>query len=172
MTINQTAQSEILDKVHEIKKTISGGEAFFDALDREIIETASKSMIDALFGLAPKNHFLVLSGGFGKKIASGIEAGTLPQIPYYLYNGGIRSGKTPEMIGRKHFIGKNYMEGIFLDDSIYGGATYEALKNCFRGIQKLRKCAVIYDGCPIKKAEISAVFRYYDHFKATPNYKF
>ena len=172
MTTTKTAQSEILDKVHEIKKTIPGGEAFFDALDREIIETASKTMIDALFALAPKNHFLVLSGGFGKKIASGIESGAYPQIPYYLYNGGIRSGKTPEMIDRKHFIGKKYSEGIFLDDSIYGGATYEALKKCFTGIQKLKKCAVIYDGCPIKKAEISAVFRYYDHFKATPNYKF
>lgn len=172
MTTTKTAQSEILDKVHEIKKTIPGGEAFFDALDREIIDTASTTMIEALFALVPKNHFLVLSGGFGKKIASGIEAGTLPQLPYYLYNGGIRSGKTPEMIGRKHFIGKNYKDGIFIDDSIYGGATYEVLKTRFMGIQKLGKCAVIYDGCPIKKAEISAVFRYYDHFKAKPNYKF
>jgi hypothetical protein len=172
MTTTQTAQSEILEKVNEIKKTIPGGPAFFDALDKEIIETASPAMITELFGMVPRNHFLVLSGGFGKKIASGIEAGTLPQLPYYLYNGGIRSGKTPEMIGRKHFIGKNYHEGVFLDDSIYGGATYEALKKCFSGIQKLKKCAVIYDGCPIKKTDISAVFRYYDHFKAIPNYKF
>jgi hypothetical protein len=166
------AQQEILEKVKEIKKTTPGGEAFFDALDKEIIETVSIETIIALFSLVPKDHFLVLSGGFGKNVAGKIESGELPQLPYYLFNGGIRSGNKPEMIGRKHVLGKNYPRGIFLDDSIYGGATYETLKGVFTGIQKLRKCAVIYDGCPIHKDDIKSIFRYYDHFQATPNYKF
>ncbi len=166
------AQNEILEKVKEIKKTIPGGEAFFDALDKEIIETVSIETIHVLFSLVPKDHFIVLSGGFGKIIASKIESGELPHLPYYLFNGGIRSGKKPEMIGRKHVLGKNYTRGIFLDDSIYGGATYEAIKGAFTGIQKLSRCAVIYDGCPVHKDEIKSIFRYYDHFKSTPNYKF
>ena len=166
------AQQEILEKVKEIKKTVSGGVAFFDALDREIIETVSIETILSLFSLVPREHFLVLSGGFGKNVASKIESGELPQLPYYLFNGGIRSGKKPEMIGRKHVLGKNYSRGILLDDSIYGGATYEALKGIFTGIQKLGKCAVIYDGCPIRKDDIQSIFRYYDHFQATPNFKF
>jgi hypothetical protein len=166
------AQQEILEKVKEIKKTTPGGEAFFDALDKEIIETVSTETILALFSLVPKDHFIVLSGGFGKNVAAKIDSGELPQLPYYLFNGGIRSGKKPEMIGRKHVLGKNYSRGIFLDDSIYGGATYEALKLVFTGIQKLGKCAVIYDGCPINKDDIKSIFRYYDHFQATPNFKF
>jgi hypothetical protein len=167
------AKAEILEKVHQIQKVHPSGEAFFDALDKEIIETASVEMMLALFSLVPKNHFLVLSGGFGKIIAEKIDKGELPQLPYYLYNGGIRSGKAPELIGRKLIPAMQYTQGIFLDDSIYGGATYYKLKETFdKTSLSLKKCAVIYDGCPIVKDYIKSVFRYYDHFNATPNYKF
>lgn len=166
------AKSEILEKVHQIQKIHPGGEAFFDALDKEIIETASDEMMLALFSLVPKNHFLVLSGGFGRTLAEKIDNGTLPRLPYHLYNGGIRSGKKPEII-RKSESGKLLTDAIFLDDSIYGGATYYALKEVYsHSTQRLKSCAVIYDGCPVVKSDIKSVFRYYDHFSATPNYKF
>jgi hypothetical protein len=166
------AEKEILEKVHEISKTHPGGEEFFDKLDGEIIGNASPTVLAALFELVPSNHSLVLSGGFGKRVAQGIDSGELPRISYVLFKGGIRSGGKPEVIRGRRMPGKFSKDAIFLDDSIYGGATYEALKEATKGLVSLRKCAVIYDGCPVKKTEITSVFRYYDHFKATPNFKF
>lgn len=168
----KSAKQQILEKVIEIKKTIPGGEKFFDELDKHLAENITKQMLNELFSFIPDSHFLVLSGSFGKMIASKIDDGTLKEIPYYLYNGGIRKGERPVMIKRRLFMDKNYSRGIFLDDSIYGGATYNTLKTLFNGNYSLNKCAVIYDGCPIKKSDIKSVFRYYDHFKATPNHTF
>jgi hypothetical protein len=171
MALSQ-AESEIMAKVQEVLKTHPGGEKFFDALDGEIIGKASPIVMTALFDKVPKGNFIVLSGGFGRRVAEGIDKGELPKISYFLFQGGIRSGNQPRLIKARKFLGKMDAEGIFLDDSIYGGATYEAIKKVFNGKQKLTKCAVIYDGCPVQKDEVLSIFRYYDHFKATPNFKF
>jgi hypothetical protein len=162
---------EILDKVKEVLKQHPSGEKFFDALDGEIIGNASNEVLEALFKTVPDGHFMVLSGGFGKRVAKGIDNGEFPKMPYILFRGGIRSGAKPCIIRSKRIL-PSHTEGIFLDDSIYGGATYYAIQKVFTGRMKLNKCSVIYDGCPIKKDYVVSLFRYYDHFSATPNYKF
>lgn len=67
-SIPESARLQIAQKVKEISLTTSGGEKFFDALDKEIIESCSDEMILALFSLVPSGYNLVLSGGFGRKI--------------------------------------------------------------------------------------------------------
>lgn len=142
------------------------GERFFDTLDGEIIGKASLAMYNALFEFVPYGGTVVLSGGFGKKVADGIDSGKFPQFSYILFQGGIRSGNKPIILREKDpTVGM-----VFLDDSIYGGATYEAIKKHLDGM--LSSCAVIYDGCPVVKPEIKSLFRYYDHFESTPNFKF
>jgi hypothetical protein len=171
------SKKEIYDKVLEITKNTPGGVEFFDKLDGEIIDNASDEVMKDLFALVPEGNFLVLSGGFGKKTAKGIDEGKFPKIPYFLFKGGIRSGAEPEIIRGSTFSEiKKFipMKGTFLDDSIYGGATYYKLKELFQSDSdlKLENCAVIYDGCPIVKDDVKSIFRYYDHFEAKPNYKF
>jgi hypothetical protein len=171
--ITDIAKSQILEKVKEISKVHPEGEKFFDALDKEIIETATPEILRAIFELVPENHYIVLSGGFGKKIAEGIDNGSLPQISYHLYKGGIRSGGEVKFLRGRAFPGQRYTEAIFLDDSIYGGKTFYILKEQYEKVgKKLDFCGVIYDGCPVKKPYVSSVFRYYDHFQAKPNYEF
>jgi hypothetical protein len=169
------SKKEIYDKVIEITKNTPGGVEFFDKLDGEIIDNASDEVMKDLFALVPKGNFLVLSGGFGKKVAQGIDEGKFPKISYLLFKGGIRSGAEPELIRGRDFSGKKDftpIKGTFLDDSIYGGATYYKLKELFPHELEVENCVVIYDGCPIVKDDIKSIFRYYDHFESKPNYQF
>lgn len=169
------SEKEIYNKVLEITKNTPGGVEFFDKLDGEIIDNASDEVMKDLFALVPKGNFLVLSGGFGKKVAEGIDSGKFPQITYFLFKGGIRSGGDAELIRSRDLSGKkefNPMKGTFLDDSIYGGATYRALKGQFPKELEIENCVVIYDGCPIVKDDVKSIFRYYNHFEAKPNYQF
>ena len=170
------AQIEILNKVKEISKTTPGGEKFFDRLDGEIIDNASKEVMSDLFDLVPEGNLLILSGGFGKKVADDIDKGKLPKMTYFLFKGGIRSGASPEFIRARNFDMDEDFESTryatFMDDSIYGGATYEALKKALPPVIKIVDCVVIYDGCPVKKDDVKSIFRYYDHFKTKPNFKF
>lgn len=170
----ESAREEILLKVNDVLKRYPGGKKFFDALDTELIKNASPCVINALFEMVPPNHFLVLSGKFGKKIAHMISTKELPSTPYFLFEGGIRLGALPALIkkvGPKKGEEKP-LQGVFVDDSIYGGATYKALKSVFKDNQILEMCLVIYDGCPAKKSDVNSLFRYYDHFEATPNFNF
>ena len=174
-----TVELAILAQVKKVLETHPGGVEFFDKLDGEIVGNASLEIIQALFEKIPPKHFIVLSGGFGKKIASQIDNGELPRYPYVLFKGGIRSGGNVEMIKSYSMPGwskktNGEWEGIFLDDSIYGGATYYMIQTWMDNWPdgKLTKCAVIYDGCPRKKSYVASLFRYYDHFDATPNHKF
>lgn len=165
-------ERKILKEVHEISLKYPEGENFFNELDDVIANRLGPEVILPLFKRVPKNHFVVLSGGFGKRVARGIDIGEFPQVPYYLFQGGIRSGKSPMFIQGRVFGGEP-KNGIFLDDSIYGGATYKALQKYFqKGKLKLEKCLVIYDGCPVKKSDVGSLFRYYDHFEVIPNFEF
>jgi hypothetical protein len=169
------SEKEIYDRVLEIVKTTPGGVEFFDKLDGEIIDNASDEVMKDLFGLVPEGNFLVLSGGFGKKVADGIDRGKFPKISYFLFKGGIRSGASPEIIrGRDFSERKKFfpIRGTFLDDSIYGGATYYKLKDVFPKEMEVENCVVIYDGCPIVKDDVKSIFRYYNHFQAKPNFSF
>lgn len=156
---------EILEKVKEIMQIHEGGEKFFDTLDGELIKKASPTIFNALFDMVPTGYTVVLSGGFGKKVVEGIKSGEFPDFPYILFEGGIRSGDRVKLLDEKN----STSDMIFLDDSIYGGATYEAIKST---LGQLNTCAVIYDGCPIVKDEIKSLFRYYDHFESTPKHQF
>ena len=170
------AQEQILERVNTITQTTPSGPAFFDAMDKEIIEKATPEIMNELFKMVPKDYIVVLSGGFGKKIADGIDNQQYPFFTYTLYKGGIRSGGGCELV-RCNFVARNRTDGhtpekaIFLDDSVYGGKTFYILK------QYLVKCgiemntaAVIYDGYPQERPEIFSVFRYYDFFEAKPNF--
>lgn len=159
----------ILKVVKNISKTTPGGEAFFTAFDAEV--TSNKEILSGLLDIVPKNNFVVLTGGFGKRIADSIDKRELPEVPYFLFGGGIRSGSEPTLLRIRTFTDMP-VNGVMLDDSIYGGATYKLIKKSFRGFRKVKKCIVVYDGCPVKKKEIVSMFRYYDHFEAKPNFSF
>ncbi len=166
----KTGNQRILEIVKNVSKTHPGGEAFFSAFDAEI--SKHTGILHDLISMVPKNNFIVLTGGFGKKMSDAIEKGDLPKVPYFLFKGGVRSGNKPELMKIRTFNDSMPMNGVMLDDSIYGGATYKLIKKTFNDFRKLKKCIVVYDGCPVKKREVVSMFRYYDHFKAKPNFSF
>jgi len=165
------AKEEILTAVTEISKTYPGGEAFFDHMDNYLINQASPLVYKTLFTIVG-NRTLVLSGGFGKRIADGIDSGEFPKRPYHLFKGGIRSGASPQLIrSRANF----NSEAIFMDDTIYGGATYFKIKdfiNALAGKDYLTSCLAVYDGAPIKRDEVESIFRYYDYNQVRSNFNF
>ena len=128
-------------------------------------------MLEHLLSSVPNKHFVVLSGGFGRMVAGKIDAGEISYKPYILFKGGIRSGNAPEIIRKTTLHGNR---SLFIDDSIYGGGTYYAIRDFLRKNMKIEMtgCLAVYDGCPIKKDYVKSLFRYYDHYKATPNYQF
>lgn len=167
-----SAQKEILHLVREVSKEHPEGEKFFDSLDSNIIEKASNNVYLAGFELIPKETNLVLSGGFGKKIADGIDNGIYPKFPYILFSGGIRLGGEIAILRKSEEL---FETSVFFDDSIYGGATYYKIKdfmNASKDLPKLNLCICIYDGCPVVREEIKSIFRYYDYFIKKPNFKF
>lgn len=169
----ERARRIIAQKVAQISETHKGGEAFFDALDKEIIETCSDETIKALFSLVPPGYHLVLSGGFGRRISEGIDSGRFPRISYDLFEGGIRKGGDVKLI-RSQVWGERLCSGrIFLDDSIYGGKTFYMIQHFYETQQvPLELCAVIYDGCPEVKPYVKSIYRYYDFHNPKPNFKF
>lgn len=185
MNLLDKAKAEILQRVEEISKLHPSGEKFFDALDESLNDSSSLDIFKALVSMIPDNVGIVLSGGFGKQFVALMEDEKLEKREFILFKGGIRKGGGPEILKESvDFFHKD--EAIFLDDSIYGGKTFEILqyfmetysigKYCSLGKKgfaiKFTECFVIYDGCPIKKTNVHSIFRYYDFFQATPNFKF
>jgi hypothetical protein len=172
-SILESARVQITQKVKEISLVTPGGEKFFDALDKEIIESSSDEMILALFSLVPSGYRLVLSGGFGRKISESIDSGRLPRISYELFEGGIRKGGEVKPIRSRVCGERTCSSRIFLDDSIYGGKTFYMIQHFYESQQiPLRLCAVIYDGCPVEKPYVKSLYRYYDFHNVKPNFKF
>jgi hypothetical protein len=170
--IQEKATEEILRLTNEIVKSHPSGEKFFDSLDEQLSDTRNRWLITAGLSLIPKNHTLILSGGFGKTVAELIDSGWLGNRKYVLFRGGIRKGSTPIILRHTKDFNKN---STFFDDSIYGGATFYAIKNFIEkntSIPSPKKCISIYDGCPQRRKEVKSLFRYYDFFSATPNFQF
>jgi len=67
------SQRQIAKRVLEITQSGKTGADFFDAIDESIIKDFTDEMLTDLLFFIPENSFLVLSGGFGKKIAEMIE---------------------------------------------------------------------------------------------------
>ena len=164
-------KKQILEKVKRISGNYSGGEKFFDKLDEELVNESSVDLLTHLLSYVSNKKIAILSGKFGYMIADKINKGLLPHIPYILFKGGIRSGNSPEIIRKTSFYSKR---AIFIDDSIYGGATYQTIKKFIKKESNIiiEKCVVIYDGCPIIKPDIKSIFRYYDYFESKPSFKF
>ena len=179
MDSKSKAKEEILAIVKDIVKIHPGGEAFFDALDEHIIGQPNGEIFKALYELVDPNDTLILSGGFGKYVADSIDAGKFRSQSYILFNGGIRKAKEPTILRR---FGPNTHFATFLDDTVFGGATYHTIQSYINSedwetqglyMPFLTKCVAVYDGCPIKRYDVVSVFRYYDYFpEAQSNFKF
>jgi hypothetical protein len=170
--LQKRATEEILRITTEVSKIAPSGEKFFDELDERLSSTNNRWLITAALSKVPKTHTLILSGGFGKTVAELIDSGWLGKRNYVLFKGGVRKGGTPIIISRTKDIGT---KSTFLDDSIYGGATYYIIKEFIQKnttIPTPKKCIAIYDGCPKTRKDVDSLFRYYDFFKATPNFSF
>jgi len=175
--VHKVAIHEIKDAVDRIAVTHPEGEAFFDELDEYIKHLATTAVYESLFAKADA-QVIVLSGGFGRCVADRIDAGTLPKIPYILFNGGMRKGNEPEIL-RDHFPVRDHkVKAVFLDDTIYGGMTFKLIQDYLNTKYQwhehiiIDSAVVVYDGCPIKKDHVDSIFRYYDFYSATPNYDF
>lgn len=164
------AQRIILDAVNNIVKTNPGGEKFFDELD-EFLKTSPDAVYSELIASIIPGETLVLSGGFGRVVSDRIDRGELPKLPYILFKGGLRGDNKPEVLRVTDNVTAN---GVFVDDTIYGGKTYFKIQAYLEShaIIRARRCLVIYDGSPHARNGISSLFRYYDYFKAVPNFKF
>jgi len=169
----QHAESEIIRAVNDITAIYPEGEPFFDAMDDFLINMASRSVYNALFEMAATLP-LILTGGFGKRIARGIDSGEFPNRPYILFKGGLRKGNNPEVIKFSIDEIKDDTKFVFVDDTIYGGNTYFKIKEFLKIADiKVMCCVVVYDGCPHMRQGIFSIFRYYDHFKnVKPNFEF
>lgn len=158
------AQKEIMDAVNDISAICPEGEPFFDKLDDFLINVASQKIYSALFEMIGDKP-LILTGGFGKRIAKGIDSGEFPNIPYILFNGGIRKGNKPQVIKSNIDTLEDCAKYVMIDDTIYAGTTYRAIKEFLaeNGFT-VNKCIAMYDGCPVKKDDVESLFRYYDYF--------
>lgn len=166
----KTAREQISQKVVEISQTSPTGEEFFDAMDKYITENATSEMLKSLLGMVPEGYPIILSGGFGKSMVRRMKEGSIDPMPYRLYGGGIRKGGEVKLLEST----TDEMKGVMLDDSIYGGKTFYSLRDHLakEGFSLVR-CLVVYDGNPAERAEVAAVYRYYDeHPEARPNFKF
>jgi len=171
---SKKATNEILNFVNDIVKTHPSGEAFFDELDERLKNASNLWITKSAIRLIPNGHTLILSGGMGLKIANYIDNGDLPKRSYILFKGGLRKGGTPHLI-RTSGNSLESKPSTFLDDSIYAGATFFAIQKFIKEHTKYttpKKVVAIYDGCPEKRPFVKSLFRYYDFFQATPNFKF
>jgi len=168
-----TAQRELLRAVEDITAIYPEGESFFDALDEFIINVASPEIYSALFDMTG-NKPLILTGGFGKRIAHGIDTGEFPSRPYLLFKGGLRKGNQPEII--KFSIDEFPQDNVFafIDDTIYAGGTYNKIQDFLKEHDVIiNQCTVVYDGCPLSRNHVKSIFRYYDFFtNVKPNFEF
>jgi len=162
---------QIKDAVDQILIDHPRGEDFFNVLDEYIRDKAGLDLFKHALEQIGDN-ILILSGGFGISVASKIRSGELPNISYMLFRGGIR--KTGLVIINDIHLTKPLKTGVFFDDTIYGGRTFREIQKWVHDVTdvKVDKAFVIYDGRPDKLDDVDSVFRFYDFFKADPNYKF
>lgn len=176
LDIRSSARNEIKHIVDGLLKVHPEGEKFFDALDKYIREIATDKVYGALFKLAG-NNALLLSGGFGYKVADDIDSGKLPRKDYILFRGGIRGGAEPQVVRDRMSL--NSASVMFMDDTIYGGKTFKKIRAFVIGNRRstrhwldVRGVVCVYDGCPVDRSNVHSIFRYYDFYKAVPNFKF
>lgn len=185
MNKKEIAVNEIKSEVDRISKENPSGEAFFDALDEFIKHIATDAVYDALAeiaGLSKSNPsacgtVVVMSGGFGRVLADRIDNGKFVKTEYILFEGGMRKGNTPNIL--RSTVDKSVKlpqrRTVFLDDTIYGGLTFRLIQEFLSKTHKdlrLDSAVVVYDGRPEKRTDVDSIFRYYDYYSATPNFKF
>ena len=173
-----------------VKKTLdkeSGGNKFFDKLDKEIRKDSNLDLIlgiyERIVSECGSKFNLVVSGNFGEWIYYLIRKGKIKIHGNFLQLSGsitshegsmnkILSNKSVSIVRNKFDIsGQNF---VFLDDSYYSGTTSEIINQFLKKYNsRLLKTYIIYDGNDKKNKNRVALYNYYDHHKGTqlPFYK-
>jgi len=151
-----------LDKiVKEMLEQHTGGEIFFDHLDKAIQTTP---IINQLYDLVFQYHDdvkIIVSGKFGNFFSNWFTATFKTDEMIINVNGGLRTG---DLIDNLDYL-KSYIKDkkyIFLDDSYYSGKTQRAVRNEIERLGgKLINTFVIYDGSVNKSDDVKSLYRYY-----------
>lgn len=160
-------------------KVISGGEEYFDEIDRIVKLPKNLDIVQDVFDQIRKeqgNDFnLILTGGFGDWILSLIKKGKL-KVPGNVVstNGSIRGkngklgkttkGKEVDIIHKRGEI--DDQKFVLFDDSYYSGSTKKALEDYLKRYNsEIYKTYVLYSGG--KPEEVTAPYHYYQYHTGT-----
>ena len=152
----------------------TGGEEFFDALDKEVQDDEILDRLqDLVYGWNASKGYtdeqigIIVSGKFGLWFKDRDEFCVLDddEPVTIVVEGGLRH-KVSSM--RKH-LDLSYIKEdgypkkwIFIDDSFYSGKTKEVIRRSLKTVGcKLLHTFVVYDGSPYKSELVSSLYRYY-----------
>lgn len=141
----------------------TGGETFFDNLDKEV---QRKPIVDQLLELIEGNKNIVVSGKFGWFLYTylGIKI-AYKYRNFLIVNGGLRKGEPIRFLDSSYIRdeGLDNLDFIFVDDSFYSGKTRDIInKELNKYDSKIIKTYVIYDGSINKDESVISMYRYYD----------
>lgn len=156
----------------------TGGEAFFDMLDRLISSETEvlKALLSSIFDFHFFNHDIdynkltvIVSGKFGQQMKQYVESNKdLGDFNLVVVEGGLRQAQIQDHEQYESLIKGRYC--FFIDDSYFLGRTANKIKSmvCELG-GVFCQTIVAYDGSRILESDVASFFRYYDHFGVDRN---
>ena len=149
--------------VFECIKEHKGGEKFFDALDKQIVETSElySLLLQKSKQILPNNSTtFITSGKFGKVYGEWlIENG----FNCVILEGSLRFNDIENIQQYKDKI--NHKLCVFIDDSYFAGRTYNKVRKMVSDLNGCTMgCIVAYDGSKEYHSDVLSLFRYYDYF--------
>jgi hypothetical protein len=171
----------VTEVVDELLARHVGGEGFFDALDATwrsprgwpvVRDLLARSLVQQYPGCPPPfartfpGATAVSTGRFGMFLHNAFGAGLL------LVTGGLRTTAPMDDLWyvRQKLEGGLNRDFILLDDSFYSGKTRRMIREELdRHGGRLVHTYVVYDGCRERDPDVTALYRYYDHFAPDPS---
>lgn len=155
-----------LDKLHRIIDTklseFGGDEAYFSALDAELVKPENLDIVLGLF--TPETKNVVVSGRFGRFVDFLYRVGGIRFDSLLIFNGSIRKGDPPILQHAYRLqTGGEPVGYTFIDDSFYLGRTADGIDAILRSTYNgyIKDIRVAYDGSQDRRDNLVSLYRYH-----------
>lgn len=161
--MNEEMCNSLHEEVTGLLSRYTGGTEFFNMLDAAV---RHRNYFNCLLGMADSTNTqqiniegVAVSGWFGMEFAAWLRS-SIHNRPLLIFPGDLRHH--PELaIPPRGILNHSF---VFIDDSMYKGRTFAAVKRSIETSGGVCNRAIVaYDGCKEEHSNVHSMYRYWEH---------